>query len=316
MKFTGRIHILMVVAILSSGILVGCNNGGEETNNTKPTAIPAVSPTITLEDNQDKIIKDYQALLKDNETLIEVVKFMDENISKVSKENADIMIDEFEKAQKQFISKLEDEFYKDNGAIQDKINELNKPGFDITQIDEIEDSELKALLIKTRDSGYKVETAEGMFFPRINYEFYKKYSDKVTPDIKEYIDLMAVESNNVPAKDAALVISWEEVLKRALNQEKYIAQHKNSIKIDEVKALYKKYLTFTLLGLNNTPLFSYDSKLMDPDARKAYENFLKDGKDSDFIKILNDYMEQIKKNDYKLTDDLDKYRKDIIDNLK
>lgn len=315
MKFTGRVHILTVAAILSFGIFAGCKNGGEEINNTKPTAIPAVSPTIILEDNKDKIMKDYQALLKNNDTLMEVVKFMDENISKVSTDNAAIMVDEFEKAQKQFISKLEDEFYKDNGAIQNKINELNKPGFDITKIEGIEDSELKALLIKTRDSGYKVETAEGMFFPIINYEFYKKYSDKVTPDIKEYIDLMAVESNNVPAKDAALVISWEEVLKRALNQEKYIAQYKNSTKIDEVKALYKKYLTFTLLGLNNTPLFSYDSKLMDPDARKAYENFLKDGKDSDFIKILNDYMELIKKNDYKLTDDLDKYRKDIIDNM-
>jgi hypothetical protein len=261
-------------------------------------------------------MKDYEALLENNDTLIEAVKFMDENISKVSTDNAAIMVVEFEKAQKQFITKLEDEFYKDNGAIQNKINELNKPGFDITKIDEIEDSELKALLIKTRDNGYKVETAEGMFFPEINYEFYQKYSDKVTPDIKEYIDLMAVESNNVPAKDAALVISWEEVLKRALNQEKYIAQYKNSTKIDDVKALYKKYLTFTLLGLNNTPLFSYDSKLMDPDARKAYENFLKDGTNSDFVKILNDYMEQIKKNDYKLTDDLDKYRKDIIDNLK
>lgn len=316
MKFIGRIHILMIVGILSFGILSGCKNGGEETNNTKPTAIPDISPTIKIEDNQDEIMKDYEALLENNDTLIEAVKFMDENISKVSTDNAAIMVVEFEKAQKQFITKLEDEFYKDNGAIQNKINELNKPGFDITKIDEIEDSELKALLIKTRDNGYKVETAEGMFFPEINYEFYQKYSDKVTPDIKEYIDLMAVESNNVPAKDAALVISWEEVLKRALNQEKYIAQYKNSTKIDDVKALYKKYLTFTLLGLNNTPLFSYDSKLMDPDARKAYENFLKDGTNSDFVKILNDYMEQIKKNDYKLTDDLDKYRKDIIDNLK
>lgn len=309
MKSTGRIQVLIIVTALSFGILAGCKA-------TSHTASPAVSPTSTLEVNQDKIMKDYQVLLKNSDTLIEAVKFMDENVSKVSTDNAVIMVVEFEKAQKQFLPKLEDEFYKDNGAVQTKINELNKPGFDINKIDDIEDVELKALLTKTRDSGYKVETAEGMFFPIINYEFYKKYSDKVTPDIKEYIDLMAVESNNMPAKDAALVIGWEEVLKRALNQEKYIAQYKNSTKIDDVKALYKRYLTFTLLGLNNTPLFSYDSNLMDSDARKAYENLLKDGKDSDFIKILNDYMEMIKKNNYKLTDDLDKYRKDILDNLK
>jgi len=48
----------------------------------------------------------------------------------------------------------------------------------------------------------------------------KKYSEYVTEDVKEYINIMAEESNNPPAKDAALVVGWDEVLKRALNQEK------------------------------------------------------------------------------------------------
>jgi hypothetical protein len=114
-----------------------------------------------------------------------------------------------------------------------------KPGFDIGKADEIEDEELRTLLIEARDSGYKVETAEGMFFPVVNYEFHKKYGTYVTPDIKEYIDLMAVESGNMPAKDAAIVISWEEVLKRALEQEKFILENESSIRRQEVKELYK-----------------------------------------------------------------------------
>jgi len=53
-----------------------------------------------------------------------------------------------------------------------------------------------------------------MFFPVIDYEVYKKYSEYVTEDVKEYINIMAEESNNPPAKDAALVVGWDEVLKR------------------------------------------------------------------------------------------------------
>ncbi|TEB15874.1 hypothetical protein Psfp_01817 [Pelotomaculum sp. FP] len=99
-------------------------------------------------------------------------------------------------------------------------------------------------------------------FPIIDYSFYKKFSAFVTPDLKDYIDIMAEESDQVPAKDAALVIGWDEVLRRALNQEEFINAYKDSMKVDEVRELYKKYLTFTLYGLNNTPLFSYESVLI------------------------------------------------------
>jgi len=78
---------------------------------------------------------------------------------------------------------------------------------------EIEDEKVRELLSKTKNSGYRVETAEGMFFPVIDYEVYKKYSEYVTEDVKEYINIMAEESNNPPAKDAALVVVGMRCLK-------------------------------------------------------------------------------------------------------
>ncbi|MDD4238703.1 MAG: hypothetical protein PHT62_09115 [Desulfotomaculaceae bacterium] len=74
-----------------------------------------------------------------------------------------------------------------------------------------------------------------MFFPIIDYGFYENFSSYVTPDMKDCIDIMAVESEQVPAKDAALVIGWDGVIKRALNQEAFINTHKDSIRINEVK---------------------------------------------------------------------------------
>jgi len=94
---------------------------------------------------------------------------------------------------------------------------------------------------------------------------------------------MAEESNNPPAKDAALVVGWDEVLKRALNQEKFIKRYEDSAKVGKVKELYRKYLTFTLFGLNNTPLFEYNSKVMDAGQRKLILSFWK-------VKIVEGFM--------------------------
>ena len=164
--------------------------------------------------------------------------------------------------------KFEAKFNNDD-TIQTQIRKVYIRDFDINKIDGIEDVKIKGLLSEVRDSGYKVETAEGMFFPVINYEFYKRYGSYVTCDIKEYFDLMAVESNKMPAKDAALVITWDEILKRILNQENFISKNGDSVKAQQVKDLNKKYLIFALFGANNTPLFSYDSKIMVPEAQKV-----------------------------------------------
>jgi hypothetical protein len=260
-------------------------------------------------------MEQYQSLLENNASLIEIANFMDGNVSLVSSDNAVAMVDEFEKRQKEFLPELEKKF-SENVDIQNKMAETFLQDFDISKIYSIEDEKIQELLKETKDSGYKVETAEGMFFPVINYEAYKKFRDFVSNDFRDYIDLMAIESNNTPAKDAALIISWEEILKRALNQEKFIAQYPDSKRIDNVKGLYKKYLTFTLFGLNNTPLFSYDSNEIDSEAKQAYMEVLKTNADnSNYLAILSDYMSLLEENNYKLTDEIIKYRDEVIKKL-
>lgn len=154
-----------------------------------------------------------------------------------------------------------------------------------------------------------------MFFPVIDYGYYQRYSTHVTYDMREYIKIMSVESNRVPAKDAALVIGWNEILKRALTQEKFINQYPDSVKINDIKELYKKYLTFTLFGLNNTPLFDYDSKEMVTEAKNVYQKVVDNNENSIFIETLQEYLDLLKANNYRLTEEVDKYRKSIVENL-
>lgn len=270
----------------------------------------------SIDDDKNKETKDimdeFDSLAQEDNELGKMVKFINENISLVSKEDASIMINELANSQKDSLPKLEDKFYL-NDVIQKKINDIYEPGFGLGNIDDINDKELKDLLTETRDYGYKVETAEGMYFPIINYEFYKSYSSYLTPDIKEYIDIMATESDEVPAKDAALVIGWDKVIERALKQEQFIKQYEDYAQIGDIKQLYKKYVTFALFGLNNTPLFSYDSKVIKDNAKNVYTKAIESNKDSEFLDIIEKFMDILKENNYKLTDEADKYRKSVVE---
>ena len=290
--------IALIIFCLSLVVTAGCA-AKKQTEHNNPK-----------EPESNTIMNEFQNVTQKDTSVEEVANFINNNISSVSKEDAAKMVDEFEKKQKNDLPQFEDMFNKD--GIQNKINSEYKA---ITAQSDIKDTQLKELLAKTKNSGYKVETAEGFFFPIINYGFYKNFSSYVTPDMKDYIDIMAEESNKVPAKDAALVIAWDEVLKRALNQEKFIDTHKDSMKVNEIKQLNKKYVTFALYGTNNSPLFSYDSKTLNPKAKEVYLNAVKNAGNSEFLKGLAGFLDVVKNNNYMLTDEVIKYRDNVSKKL-
>jgi hypothetical protein len=264
------------------------------------------------EDAQRSIMEEFDRLTGSEADLSEVIEFIDQNIDLLSKENASIMIDILESLQKDNLPKLDERYYGDQ-QVQAELFNAYKPGtgIDMNEVDKVDHQGLLDLLTETRDTGYRVETAEGMYFPIIDYGFYKKYSDYVTDDLKEYIEIMAIESDKVPAKDAALVIEWDQVVERALRQDKFLRDYPDSIKTDAMKELYDKYVMFTLFGLNNTPLFDYDTKTIREDAKAAYMQAADSYEDQGYIGLLKDYLKVVEQNGWKLTDEVDRYRKGI-----
>jgi hypothetical protein len=258
----------------------------------------------------DSIMKDFHALTQRDASVAEIAGFINNNIAGVSREDAAVMVDQFEKIQKKNLPQFENMFNEDD--VQSKINSEYKA---IADHSAVKDTGLKELLAKTENSGYRVETAEGFYFPIIDYGFYKSFSPYVTPDMKDYIDIMAEESARVPAKDAALVIGWDQVIKRALSQEKFINTHGDSVKLDDIRQLYKKYVTFALYGANNTPLFSYDAKTLDPKAREVYLEAVANAGDSGFLKALGGFMDLAGKNNYRLTSDVERYRGNVVESI-
>ncbi|NJD01946.1 MAG: hypothetical protein FIA99_04975 [Ruminiclostridium sp.] len=321
-KYKKLIKVIMPLAIGAVLLVSGCsskqNDTAGNTNADRQTIGSKASDTAQPEetqknadDAQKKAMDGFNSLTASNPSPQQLMKYLSDNLQTVKSEDASTMIVKLEEVQKKSMQSLETKFYDE--SIQKKINNIWKTDFDINTAVNTEDEELKALFEETRDGGYKVETAEGFYFPIVDYGVYKKFSQFVTLDIKEYIDLMAVESDKVPAKDAALVISWDDVLKRAVNQEKFLIDYPDSQKQEDVRLLYSRYLTFAFLGLNNTPAFDYDTKEMVPGLKEAYNKFLSSSADQRLGQRFRNYVDILKKNDYKLSKEIEDYRKTAME---
>lgn len=295
-------QILLSVLLISllGGLLTGC-----ATNNSQNTG---GNPVIEEPKDQSKeILTSFQTLMAGNPKVSQVLQFINDNIKNASKEVADQMITELEKQQSAYMAELETKFYEED--IQSALIQLHIAKGDVNDPSKIDNEKAKAVVQDTKDSGFKVETAEGMFFPIPDYSVYRSFADYASDAMKAYIDIMATESDQVPAKDAALVIGWDEVIKRAMKQEAFVKNYPDSDKLEQVKQLYSLYVTYAMNGSNNTPLFSYDKNVMVDNAKDAYSKIDFSAADSEFAKQMKGYMELLKQSNYKLTAEVESYRR-------
>jgi len=155
-------------------------------------------------------------------------------------------------------------------AVQRKLSELERP-VDEAGLAKLEDGEVRELAERTLAGGYKLETAEGFIFPIVDYGKLAELGDNLSIAMQTYLDLMAMESDAPSAKDAALVISRDELAARTLAAESYVVTFPDTPERKKAEEAYFRYLSFYFIGLNNTPVFDYETFAIEPEAKAQYE---------------------------------------------
>lgn len=297
-----------IVISLVAGALIftGCQ---QPSNQAPPLENPPVE-NGEGDAEQQKIMEEFKGLIATSPAPSEAHSFIEGNIEKVSKEDASIMVQDFEALQNKYQPQLNEEFFESED-VQLQLLESGLFEFDYESVDQIQDERSKDLLLKTMDNGFKVETAEAQFFPVIDYSFYKKYSEYVTDDIKEYIEIMAADSDDAPIKDAAIVIGWDEVANRTAAAEDFLSTYPDSPKYDEMKQLYLQYADFLLFGSANTPAFDFSSNVLRPELQKSYEDLIQQNPDSKLSADLKIYYDVLQENEFILTDESEKAREEL-----
>ncbi|WP_145152903.1 hypothetical protein [Paenibacillus xylanexedens] len=238
------------------------------------------------------IYKTFQSMLYKKNGLPAADNYLESHINQVTTHHATLMVLQLENARNKALTAMTDRLLVPN--VQDKMIKAYKWNDSFTQLmSYTNDASLRALLQQARDSGYRLVMLEGSLYPIMNYMAFQKYISYVKPDIKQYINIMAVETSNLAADDGALVIGYQEILNRAMNQERFLNKYPKSNRVKQVNNLMNNYTLYTFYGLNNTPLFDYETNKMTTNAQKGYKAVLQrnSSEDSAFLTKLQKFMD-------------------------
>lgn len=267
-----------------------------------PYATPSVSASQAASKTSQAVYGQFQQYLKHATTssasLIQARKYLTNHIKNATPPQATLMTLQLENAQKKWWSILEDAMYAEpfQNALEDAHSAIGYEG-QLTYtalVKEINVPSVRKLLQQANDLGFKMETSEGIYYPIINYEAYKRFQPFVKKDIAAYIDIMAAESNQPTTSDAALTITWDELIRRTLEKEAFLNAYPNSNRAANIKrSLYVGYLFY---GSDNSPVYDWtaddEERYIDPVVKEAYEKAVQN-REPGSQSVLLDAIEQI-----------------------
>ncbi|MDX2247977.1 MAG: hypothetical protein SF052_14425 [Bacteroidia bacterium] len=124
-------------------------------------------------------------------------------------------------------------------------------------------------------NGFSLATAEGMIFPVVNRQKLADFFlNKVSPSLKEYIQLDLEDFHKPSMSDGGLVIPLEEYATRAIAWEKFETAYPRFV-MSSIVHEHAKWMGITLLGgVDNTPSYDYETEEVREDFEKAWAMIL------------------------------------------
>jgi hypothetical protein len=124
---------------------------------------------------------------------------------------------------------------------------------------------------KMAESGFTLETAEGMVFPTADWQrMYQFFGGKVTAPFKAFLDQKQIEYRDPDSNDGGIAIELDELAQRAAFWEKFNLDNPYFAYGQQTRESEKWLRMTTLSGLNNTPVFNYETKEISPEYKKMW----------------------------------------------
>ncbi len=261
---------LQVLVLAIFVLLAGCKKKEEP---VEPTPNPPVSeePQEATEDEKEVIMNDFNALIGGDYNSEEIIPFIDANIMKLSQIEADIMIDELEN---KLVGDKED--LMNRIFATDKDDELMAIGgtekyFPEEKISAIKNSELKEEIQNAYKNMYRLVNLEGEFYPIVDYSKLVKFSNNISDELREYLEIMAMDSDDMPFADGSITISFKELADRIIKTEGHLNKYIEGLRNEKLLELYEIKLNAYMKGLPNTPIYNSGNKKVLEDVLRSYE---------------------------------------------
>ncbi|OPA76811.1 hypothetical protein BVG16_16765 [Paenibacillus selenitireducens] len=253
---------------------------------------PAQQKSTVSNGEKEEIIKKLQDELSKLNEAADAVTLTESYIKNTGEKQADHMFMTLEDFYDKNITIAQERFSRTE--VQEALLKISYP-ITAEKVATIPNKEIRHMVEQQLNGKYKLESAEGMIFPVVDYEGLKMFQPYLTVSMKDYINLQAIQSNEPVAKDAGLVISREELMKRTEQVEKYLLKYQQMARYDRVKQMYLNHLQMLLLGLNNTPTFDYDTYKLNPDVKKEFQQLINKHPDTVTSRVVDQFLQILSK---------------------
>lgn len=129
------------------------------------------------------------------------------------------------------------------------------------------------------------------------------FASQLSPALREFLTLRSRELKKGFAEDAGLIITWNELADRIAAWDHYMKKHGSSPAADQAAYYHHMYLAVFLTGMDNSRIFSFERKTLEPEVQKAYQYYLKTHKDTRSTGVISEYYSILKKNGLKESHD-------------
>jgi len=176
------------------------------------------------------------------------------------------------------------------------------------KIVESEISEFKRILDVC---GLTLLQTEGENYVDVKYDYYYKlFKGRVSPALNDYLKIRMKELNQGFSEDAELLISFRQLYRRVLIWEKFNKKYPDFFNKQETQLNYATYLSTLITGMDNSPVFDYDSGKLFPIIHDLYLEIVSRHNSLKSTSVIKEYYELLKESNFTRPDHLDQFLTD------
>jgi hypothetical protein len=196
----------------------------------------------------------------------------------------------------QTINPITDSLYTQYKAITEKLDK---------NIDDDQTKDFKKCLDAC---GTELLMTEGSYYLDAKFDyFYSIFKGKVSADLDDFLKIRSIELKQGYSEDAGLLISFEDLYKRVIGWEDIITKYPDFFLKDYSEYYYSDYLSTLLTGMDNTPVFDFESQKLLPEVKKLYERVITLNDSRKSSKIISNYYNLLKKTDFKQPENIQEF---------
>lgn len=145
-----------------------------------------------------------------------------------------------------------------------------------------------------KENGAKIEMSEGEYYIIPNSSFANDiFMPFMSEEEKEFYTMQQYYQDTKFVEDGGLVYSRERYAELAAECESYIKEYPETDFASELDEMFKDYMSYCMLGIDNTPTIDYGTNLVLEDVIKTWREIQKKYNNMIVGVILNNLLEEI-----------------------